>query len=211
MSAPTDVARARAAKQFQFTLPPGWGHLPAGEPVEVSVARLAPTGSGASTSELVALRAALRRQLRTLRSQTTAGGGVDVLLPVTTRAGAVVPANIVIAPASDAAVAAYLAGALPSPWDVAEEGNRSVSITTDALGDLPVTRALRIDRETPEDTAVDLIRIDYFVPVSQVLPRQLAVVISGTVLGRVGDERLPASTVEVLVNLVDAIVHTFRW
>lgn len=76
-----------------------------------------------------------------------------------------------------------------------------------------MTRHLRVRREQTDEagTTADLIRVDYFIPVSPERERELALIVSATVLGRVGDERLPPSTVEVLVTLVDAIIHTFQW
>ncbi|MGK9149409.1 hypothetical protein KXS11_17370 [Plantibacter flavus] len=202
----------RDTGRYRFVLPPAWAHLPADEPVEAVVRRLIPsTGSEVGSSELAVLRSALRRQVRALRDAARASGGVDVLLPVAPRGGAVIPANVLVMNAPASSRAAYLDGRLPEAWAVPPVGGRPVTITEDRFGDLPVTRALRIDRESPDGEPVDLIRIEYFVPRAAAVPRALALVISCTVVGRVGPERLPQSTIEVLVALVDAIAHTFRW
>ena len=202
------------ARRYRFVLPAGWGYLAASESVEAAVARLVPDdGPTAGRAALAKLRPALRQQLRSLRGRTVASGGVDILLPVAPRAGAIIPANIVIARPGAEERSEYASGGLPTGWASAEGGADRSERRADLIGELPVTRHLRVRREQTDEagTTADLIRVDYFIPVSPERERELALIVSATVLGRVGDERLPPSTVEVLVTLVDAIIHTFQW
>ena len=214
MTMPTHggATRSAAVGRYGFVLPPGWAHLPADEPIEAIVDRLVPSDPArASSTEIARLRAVLRDQLRALRSSAAANGGVDVLLPVAPRGGAMIPVNILVAQATAETRLGYLDDRLPERWSRPPVGGRPVTITDEWFGPLPVTRALRVDRETADGKPLDLVRIDYFVPRQVDRPRSLALVLSCSVLGRVGSERLPQSAIEVLVALVDAVAHTFRW
>lgn len=201
-------------RRYRFVLPAGWGFLAASESVEAAVTRLVPDdGPTARRAELAKLRPVLRQQLRSLRGRTVASGGVDILLPVAPRGGAIIPASIVIARPGADERSAYASGGLPAGWAPAGDGTDRSESREEVIGELTVTRNLRIQRERTDeaDTTLDLIRIDYFIPAAPDRARDLAMIVSGTVLGRAGEERLPPSTVEVLVTLVDAIIHTFRW
>lgn len=200
-----DVQHHTAAQRYGYAivLPPGWFRIPLREGTERAVeaaveAGLTPDVPRDSTA---ALRAEVRRQLREAAADAARVGGIDLYLPVRRMHDVSVAASFVVSEVADAAAG-------EAPGAIAEVfGADAEDVVVDGFRGVRHDDVVAPDPLMSELVQVPSRRVTYVVPAPPPDPRWL--VVSFSTIGDGADPR--GDLAEVLVDLFDAIMGTFRW
>jgi hypothetical protein len=190
---------------YTLVLPPGWVRIPVnGSHTDHTIdeAITAALPADLPRDEAAKVRITVKGRLLAAAAEARDVGGLDLYLPLGRMHGLAIPASFVVSE-------------LPvQPGREADEAMREFATDPDAA---PATvdgdPAIRLDAVLEPDTLMTEIdaptrRITYLVPVPG-MPRWLAVTFSTIRDG--GSEDGSSSFSQILVDLFDAIMTTFRW
>lgn len=204
MNADAEVAAAEvpSVNGYTLVLPPGWTRIPLRSGTDATIAAILDRASaGRSRDELATLRRELQVRLRALTAAARENNGLDLYLPIDQVHGFTVGASFVVAevefgsvdPLDPALVVARLASSGDASAIVVDgvAGSRTESIAPpDSVRDAPFGSR----------------RVDYELPVPG--DGDQWVLVSFSTVGQ-GDPR--DDLADLLVELFDAIMTTFRW
>ncbi len=193
---------------YRLVLPPGWRRIPVragggGEVIrEILDERVARLPRNLPRDRVAKARAELEGRLRRQVAEARRAAAVDLYLPVDLMHGALVGASFLVSEGP------FGAGPDADPMMVvaslaAQGGGASMA----AVGGVP---AVRTERTAPADPAREIElgsrRVNYVVPVPGRPGRWVMVAFSTVGGGDPADEHA-----DILVELFDAIMTTFRW
>lgn len=179
---------------YTLLVPGGWKRIPVRHGTAEAIAEVVQNSAAEDPDDL---RARLHAMVDDLRGS----GGLDLYLPTEPVNGFVIPASFVVAEVSFGAMEPLDPAMLVASLARAD-GAEPVSVDG-ALG-------VRVERRAPESPGrgapVASRRIEYVLPVPQDPDRWLSVTFSVLTPDGADDE-----TLDLLVELFDAIMSTFRW
>jgi hypothetical protein len=179
---------------YSLLLPAGWVRIPLREGTQAAIAAVVERSQAED-------REALSTRLHAMTAQLRDSGGLDLYLPTTPVGDFAIPASIIVAEVGFGAVEPLDPAMLVASL-AAEDKAEPISVDG-ALG-------VRAGRTTPANPGrgapSDSRRVEYVIPVPQDPDRWLTATF--WVLTPDGAD---AETVELLIELFDAIMTTFRW
>jgi hypothetical protein len=200
-------AADRVADGYAIVLPPGWRRIPVRqgtteairEILDEAVGRL---GSHGDREKLVRARVEIEGRLTAMAAKARENGGVELYLPVEYVHGTPVPASFLISEGAPGGVT---------------EGDRAQLVAALAASDESATlvevdgaKGVRTDHVAPADPANEVTlptrRVDYVLPLPGPEGRWLMVIFT-----TLGDSDPAGEFANILVQLFDAIMSTFRW
>jgi hypothetical protein len=185
---------------YSIVLPPGWARIPAREDSDRTISRILDASFAELPKEIPPdrtgpLRKELERRLRDMVTQARDHSALDLFLPVQPVHGTTIAASFVVSEAA-------FDGGQPEPAQIAA---RLISTADDAqAAEVDGALAVRTARVVPGEHPSR--RVDYTVAVPDDPDRWL--LLSFSTLGG-GDPR--DEVADLLVELFDAMVTTFRW
>lgn len=199
--------KATAPHRYELVLPPGWVRIPLREGMKealekVLFSHMAEVPEGIPRDNAMRFRLEMRRQLEKQARAAKRNGGLDLYLPVLPRGGIFLMASFIVAElpigrdhrVPPQAVLAQLA---------AEDVPGGTATTVDVAGAPALRRAYR---STPDEEELLTRRVDYVIPVAGDPGRWISINFSTP-----GDGDIDSEFTDVLVELFDAVVGTFKW
>jgi len=198
---------ATAPHRYELILPPGWVRIPLREGTKEALEKILfshmeQVPESIPRDDAMRFRLDMRRQLEKQARAARRNGGLDLYLPVRPRGGIFLMASFVVAEmpigqehgVSPEAVLAQLV-------DDGVPGGAATKV------DVAGAPALRRDyRRALDEEELLTRRVDYVIPVANAPGRWISINFSTPGDGDVGSE-----FTDVLVELFDAVVSTFRW
>ncbi|MET8677865.1 hypothetical protein ABZW18_09795 [Streptomyces sp. NPDC004647] len=191
---------------YTLIIPPGWARIPLREGTKEALERIFFTHmdkvpDGVARDDAMSLRLELRRQLQKRARAARRNGGLDLYLPVIPRGGTLVAASIIVSElpiggADNARVLSRLAANTAGP------GVTAVKLD----GVKAVRRESQVAADSSQEIDVDSRRVEYVLPVAGTSGNFLAISFSTP-----GDGNLDSELTDVMVELFDAVVSTFKW
>ncbi|CAL9457870.1 hypothetical protein [Streptomyces sp. enrichment culture] len=210
---------ATVPRRYELVLPPGWVRIPLREGTKEALEKVLFTHMG-QVPEGIPRDAAMRFRLdmrRRLEKQARAArrnGGLDLYLPVLPRGGIFLMASFIVAEmpiGQDRSV--------PPQAVIAQLADEGVPGGTAAMVEVAGEPALRRDYASAVDeeqqgsasgdvqpAALPTRRVDYVIPVAGDSGRWISITFSTP-----GDGDIDSEFTDVLVELFDAVVGTFKW
>ncbi|WP_164384418.1 hypothetical protein [Streptomyces sp. OM5714] len=200
--------------RYELVLPPGWVRVPLREGTKEALEQLlfshmGRVPEGIPRDDAMRFRLDMRRQLEKQARAARRNGGLDLYLPVLPRGGIFLMASFIVAElpigrehtVPPEAVIARLAD------DGVPGGTAGTAGTVDVAGAPALRRAYRCALDEGEQqAALPTRRVDYVVPVPDDPGRWISINFSTP-----GDGDVDSELTDVLVELFDAVVGTFRW
>jgi hypothetical protein len=220
-SSPDGAPRAGVADGYALVLPPGWRKIPVRYGTDEAIREildevLGRVGSGTDRERLVRARVELQGRLSAMAMRAREASGVDLYLPVEYVHGTPVPASFSVsegAPGSPGGTGGSPAAtAEPDQALAPEELIAYLASADDATSLITLDGApgIRTDHVAAADPGTEAPlpsrQVDYVVAVPGSPDRWLMVVFS-----TVGDGDPAGQFANLLVELFDAIMSTFRW
>ncbi|MFC6062185.1 hypothetical protein [Streptomyces ochraceiscleroticus] len=194
---------------YTLIIPPGWARIPLREGTkealeQIFFTHLDKVPDGVARDDAMRLRLELRRQLEKKARAARRNGGLDLYLPVSPRKGTVVAASFIVSelPIGGAgqAQAKHVLKRLAA-------NSAGPGVTTRELsGSTAVRREDRVAAEPGRELDVDTRRVEYVMPVAGNSGNWLSISFSTP-----GDGNLDSDFTDVLIELFDAVVGTFKW
>ncbi|MEU9911616.1 hypothetical protein [Streptomyces sp. NPDC051001] len=194
-------------RRYELVLPPGWVRIPLREGTKEALetilfSHMGQVPEGIPRDDAMRFRLEMRRQLEKQARAARRNGGLDLYLPVLPRGGIFLMASFIVAElpigrdrtVPPQAVLAQLA---------AEEVPGGTAATVDVAGAPALRRAYR---SAPHDEELPTRRVDYVIPVAEDPGRWISIDFSTP-----GDGDIDSEFTDVLVELFDAVVGTFKW
>jgi hypothetical protein len=224
---PADAAIEGVASGYALVLPPGWRKIPVRHGTDEAIRAildevLGRVGSGTDREQLIRSRVELQGRLSAMAVRAREASGVDLYLPVEYVHGTPVPASFSVsegAPGSPGGngglggVGGAPAGAAEPAQPLAPEELIAYLASADdatSLVTLDGAPGIRTDHVTAADSGTEAPlpsrQVDYVVTIPGSPDRWLMVVFS-----TVGDGDPAGRFANILVELFDAIMSTFRW
>ncbi|KKD03922.1 hypothetical protein [Streptomyces sp. WM6386] len=196
---------------YELVLPPGWVRIPLREGMKEALEKILfshmeQVPEGIPRDDAMRFRLEMRRQLEKQARAARRNGGLDLYLPVLPRGGIFLMASFIVAELPigrdhtipPQAVLAQLA---------AEEVPGGTATTVDVAGAPALRRVYpSTSAEQEQQDAPPTRRVDYVVPVADDPGRWISINFSTP-----GDGDIDSEFTDVLVELFDAVVGTFRW
>lgn len=186
--------------------PPGWTHIPLRHNTEESIKAIVDksirTLSDIPKDDLIKARMELTRRLRKVAAQAQEAGGITLYIPVEKLYGAYIGASFVIS-----RVASGLGANEPTDSTVSKllTDNNNEELALDGVNGI---RADYVVQPNPDgEIEFPSRRIDYVVPIPLSQPQAWITVCFSTI----ADGQPHSEFSEVLVELFDAVMTTFRW
>lgn len=207
----TPPVGAAVPGRYELVLPPGWVRIPLREGTkealeQVLFSHMGRVPEGIPRDDAMRFRLDMRRQLEKQARAARRNGGLDLYLPVLPRGGIFLMASFIVAEmpigrdhtVPPEAVIAQLAD---------DDVPGGTAGTVDVAGAPALRRAYRcaLDEEKRQG-ALPTRRIDYVIPVPDDPGRWISINFSTP-----GDGDVDSEFTDVLVELFDAVVGTFRW
>lgn len=202
VNVPADASTSTPAAGYALVLPPGWARIPLRTGTEQTIDAIVDrTFAGLPRDQVASLRRDLQVRLRELTTAARRGNGLDVYLPTERLHGFTAGASFVVAEVAfdsterlePALLIARLTGA---------ESSSPVQV-----GGVVGVRSEKVAPPRPDGGEdVGSRRIDYAFPVPGDDDRWVLVSFSTIGQGDPGD-----ALADLLVELFDAIMTTFRW
>ncbi|WP_432093757.1 hypothetical protein [Streptomyces sp. bgisy100] len=196
---------ARTSVSYSLVLPPGWSKIPLRSNTDEAVRDIAKRAfanisDDVPPDEVVKYRTQLEGQLLRTAAQAADHFGVDLYLATEPRGGVVVPASFIVSELQ-------LAGSgHADPGDVVRQlaQGEGQQVT---LGEVSGTRAEYVTGAAPDRGIGEAARhVDYVLPVPGEVGRWLTLAFSTP-----ADGDAKGVFADLLVELFDAIMSTFRW
>lgn len=201
--AATATAGVPAASGYTVILPPGWTKIPLREGSEGVIASILDrTFAGHSRDQYASARQDLRTRLREMADAARRNGGLDLYLPTEQVHGFTLSASFVVAEVAFGSVEPLDPAHTVAQLIAAGDATRPVTVDR-ATGSRTESRA---DPDPAKDAPYASRRVDYVLPVPRDPDRWLVVSFSTIGQGDPGDE-----FADLLTELFDAIMSTFRW
>jgi hypothetical protein len=207
-----------APRRYELILPPGWVRIPLREGMKealekVLFSHMGPVPEGIPRDDAMRFRLDMRRQLEKQARAARRNGGLDLYVPVLPRGGIFLMASFIVAEmpvGQDHAVPPQAVIA-----QLVDEGVRGGTASMVEVAGAPALR--RAYRSTPDEkpssasdalhqAALPTRRIDYVIPVAGDPGRWISINFSTP-----GDGNIDSEFTDVLVELFDAVVGTFKW
>ena len=201
------TAAGRSAAGYSIVLPPAWRKIPVRSGTEKAIRQIvdqafAGLPENVPRDKVTPYRIQLTRQLTDAARRARQQGGTELYLPVELEHGTLIAASFVVSE-----------GSVPSPGGDLDPAQMLAALVTES-GGRPVTvggaAAVRSEQVAPADpdSKIDFgsRRVDYVVPVPGDVRRWLLVAFSALGAGDPEDK-----FADLLVELFDAIMSTFRW
>lgn len=203
VSEPPDHQRAPAPTGYTLVLPPGWSRIPLRRGTEQAITRVLDRSFATFPRDQVAsLRRELHLRLQDLAGRARQSCGLDLYLPAERMHGVTVTASFVVAEMSLVSAEPVDPSMLVARLAADSEHSRAVELAGTAG-----TRTEHVAPADPEQGAEHASRrVDYVLPVPTDPTRWVIVTFSTLGAGDPGD-----GFAELLVELFDAIMTTFRW
>ncbi|MHA6669987.1 hypothetical protein ACX3O0_14090 [Homoserinimonas sp. A447] len=192
---------------YRLLLPEGWVRLTVRDGLEANLARVdgaldkaGAAGLDDQARELVSttMRSWVAEALAAAARQSI----VQLFVPIATRHEAILPLSISIATIPEKAAEPLGRGEYPQRWS----GHPSDSLE---VGSGWATRFETEEHTGSGEQELRLRRLDYFVSVGDdANPR---ILMTGTASTTLGEVTFPPEAVDVFLDLLDAIMATFRW
>lgn len=187
---------------YTLVLPPGWMRIPVNggatdHTIDEAISAALPPDL--PRDEAAKVRVTVKGRLLAAAADARDSGALDIYLPLAGMHGHAIPASFLVSeipvqPGRDADEAMREFAAEPGAGPVTVDGDPAIRLDTVLEPDTLMT-----------EVDVPTRRITYLIPVSG-LPRWLAVTFS-----TVGDGDPSSDFSQILVDLFDAIMTTFRW
>ncbi|MFF0586299.1 hypothetical protein ACFYWD_10065 [Streptomyces sp. NPDC003781] len=202
---------ATAPGRYELVLPPGWIRIPLREGTKEALERvlfshMGRVPEGIPRDDAMRFRLDMRRQLEKQARAARRNGGLDLYLPVLPRGGIFLMASFIVAEMPIGRDHAVPPQAVIEQL-AAEEVPGGTAGKVDVAGAPALRRAYRCaPGEEGEQAAPPTRRVDYVIPVPDDPGRWISINFSTPGDGDAGSE-----FTDVLVELFDAVVATFRW
>ncbi|MEJ8649429.1 hypothetical protein WKI65_15345 [Streptomyces sp. MS1.AVA.3] len=193
---------------YTLIIPPGWARIPLREGTKEALARIFFTHldkvpDGVARDDAMRLRLELRRELQKKARAARRNGGLDLYLPVRPRGSTLVSASIIVSELPiGGAEGSQRAHVLRQIAATASEGVTTVEVD----GMTAVRRESRVAADSSREFDVDTRRVEYVMPVAGTSGQWLSISFSTP-----GDGNPDSELTDVLVELFDAVVGTFKW
>ncbi|KUN26096.1 hypothetical protein AQJ23_12950 [Streptomyces antibioticus] len=203
---PSTPART-APHRYELILPPGWVRIPLREGTQEALEKILfshmeQVPEGIPRDDAMRFRLDMRRQLEKQARAARRNGGLDLYLPVRPRGGIFLMASFVVAEmpiGQDHGVPPE--AVLAQLVDDGVPGGAATKV------DVAGAPALRRDYSRALDEGELLTRrVDYVIPVANAPGHWISINFSTP-----GDGDVDSEFTDVLVELFDAVVSTFRW
>lgn len=215
----SSLVEVTAPRGYELVLPPGWVRIPLREGTKEALERILfshmeQVPEGIPRDDAMRFRLDMRRRLERQARAARRNGGLDLYLPVLPRGGIFLMASFIVAelPIGQAHV-------VPQQAVITELANEDIPDGTAKQVDVAGAPALRraygssLEEEelSPASEAVqqDTLptrRVDYVIPVPDDPGRWISINFSTP-----GDGDIDSEFTDVLVELFDAVVSTFKW
>ncbi|MFC9058032.1 hypothetical protein ACFTXB_08245 [Streptomyces sp. NPDC057074] len=210
---------AAAPRGYELILPPGWVRIPLREGTKEALEKIlfshmGQVPEGIPRDDAMRFRLDMRRQLERQARAARRNGGLDLYLPVLPRGGIFLMASFIVAE-----LPIGQAHAVPQDAVITQLANDGVTDGTGTKVDVAGASALRRtyrstpDEEKPrpaseaaQDVSLPTRRVDYVIPVPDDPGRWISINFSTP-----GDGDIDSEFTDVLVELFDAVVATFKW
>ncbi|MFE2433870.1 hypothetical protein [Streptomyces sp. NPDC059409] len=198
-------------RRYELVLPPGWVRIPLREGTkealeQVLFSHMGRVPEGIPRDDAMRFRLDMRRQLEKQARAARRNGGLDLYLPVLPRGGIFLMASFIVAE-----MPIGRSHTVPPEAVIAQLAEDDVpggaAGTVDVAGAPALRRAYRcaLDEEE-QQAALPTRRVDYVIPVPGDPGRWISINFSTP-----GDGDVDSEFTDVLVELFDAVVGTFRW
>jgi len=203
----TPDVEVTAPHRYELILPPGWVRIPLREGTKEALERvlfshMGQVPEGIPRDEAMRFRLEMRSQLEKQARAARRNGGLDLYLPLLPRGGIFLMASFIVAemPIGQA----YEVPPEAVLGQLVDDGIPGGAATTVDVAGAP---ALRRDyRSTLDEEELLTRRVDYVIPVMGDPGRWISINFSTP-----GDGDADSEFTDVLVQLFDAVVSTFRW
>lgn len=203
MNGPVPAAVGDQTAGYTLVLPPGWVRIPLRSGTDAAIGRMLDRSfEGVSRDEVAAARRRLQQQLREMAAAARERNGLDLYLPTERMHGFTVAASFAVAEVAFDELAS-VDPALMVTTLVAEASTSQVVVVDGS----PSARAEVV--EPPEPGAVHEFgarRVHYVIAVPDESDRWVVVTFS-----TIGQGKPTDALADLLVELFDAIMTTFRW
>jgi hypothetical protein len=194
--------RARPPQGYTIVLPPAWARIPVRRDSDAAIKRILDESFRQLPRDRVAqYRRELEERLRKMVEQAREAGGLDLYLPIDHMHGATAAASLLVSEVSFASVEQV--DPMLVVARLAADGESTPVTVHESVG-VRTERTVAADPERDVEFASR--RVDYVLPVPDDPERWLALAFSTLGGGNPGDEYA-----DVLVELFDAMMTTFRW
>ncbi|WP_405409145.1 hypothetical protein [Streptomyces decoyicus] len=213
------AAEQAAPHGYKLILPPGWVRIPLRDGTKealenVLFSHMWEVPEGIPRDDAMRFRLDARRQIGKQARAARRNGGLDLYLPVLPRGGTFLMASFIVA---EMPIGQY--GAAPPEAvlaQLAEEDGSGKSVAKVEVAGAPAVRRfyqptddaekVRSAPEAVQQAALPTCRVEYVIPVVDDPGRWISINFSTP-----GDGDLDSEFTDVLVELFDAVVGTFRW
>ena len=215
---PSPPVEAIAPRGYELLLPPGWVRIPLREGTKqalekVLFSHMGQVPEGIPRDDAMRFRLDMRRQLEKQARAARRNGGLDLYLPMLPRGGIFLMASFIVAE-----MPIGQGHAVPPQAVIDQLVNEDVPGGTAKRVDVAGAPALRrayhstLDEEQPsspeavQQATMPTRRVEYVLPVANDPGRWISINFSTP-----GDGDIDSEFTDVLVELFDAVVGTFRW
>ncbi|NNN37763.1 hypothetical protein HLK59_47095 [Streptomyces sp. S3(2020)] len=200
-----------APRGYELILPPGWVRIPLRDGTKealekVLFSHMGQVPEGIPRDDAMRFRLEMRRQLEKQARAARRNGGLDLYLPVLPRGGIFLMASFIVAEMPIGQGHAVPPQAVMA--QLADEGVPDGTATqVDVAGAPALRRAYRsMSSEQQHQDVPPTRRVDYVLPVVDDPGRWISINFSTP-----GDGDIDSEFTDVLVELFDAVVGTFKW
>ncbi|MES5816729.1 hypothetical protein [Streptomyces sp. RG80] len=213
------MSTSTAPRRYELVLPPGWVRIPLREGTKealesVLFSHMGQVPEGIPRDDAMRFRLDMRRQLEKQARAARRNGGLDLYLPALPRGGIFLMASFIVAEMPIGQGHAVPPHAVID--QLTDEGVRDGTATkVDVAGapalrrdyrSIPDEEELRSAPEAVQQAALPTRRVDYVLPVADDPGRWISINFSTP-----GDGDIDSEFTDVLVELFDAVVGTFKW
>lgn len=201
------VVEVTAPHRYELVLPPGWIRIPLREGTKEALEKIlfshmGQVPEGIPRDDAMRFRLEMRRQLEKQARAASRNGGLDLYLPVLARGGIFLMASFIVAEMPIGQEHGVPPGqVLARLVDDGVPGGAATEV------DVAGAPALRRDyRSALAEGELLTRRVDYVIPVANDPGRWISINFSTP-----GDGDADSEFTDVLVELFDAVVSTFKW
>ncbi|MGP3999146.1 hypothetical protein [Streptomyces sp. 8N706] len=194
---------------YTLIIPPGWARIPLREGTKAALERIFFTHmdkvpDGVSRDDAMRFRLELRQQMQKKARAARRHGGLDLYLPVRPRGGRLIAASIIV---SELPIGSAERAQNERVLEGLSASTASPGVTAVKVAGSNAIRRERVAAAEP-DRELDIAsrRVEYAMPVPGAPEKWLSISFSTS-----GDGNPESDFTDVLVELFDAVVGTFKW